>query len=152
MFTDDSRAVRDDEVRSASLSIHFACLGCHNDDPDDNALDKTLEQAVAAATGMHWPVSVKELNEFKIGVYPNPVVENVTIRFNLSKPANATLEIFNAIGQLVYSISDVNKPAGNQYFNWNGTGNSGAGVESGIYYVKVSANNASSMEKLILIK
>jgi len=53
MFTEDGSAVRDDATRPAALSPAYACLGCHNDDPNDNIPDKTLEAAAAAAANMH---------------------------------------------------------------------------------------------------
>ena len=53
MFTEDGSWVRDDETRQAALSPAYSCLGCHNDDPNDNIPDKTLEDAAAGAVGMH---------------------------------------------------------------------------------------------------
>ncbi|MCK5794775.1 MAG: hypothetical protein KAH12_08705, partial [Anaerolineales bacterium] len=53
MFTEDGSAVRNDASRSAALSPAYSCLGCHNDDPNDNIPDKTLEQAAAGAANMH---------------------------------------------------------------------------------------------------
>ena len=53
MFTEDGSAVRDDDTRPAALSPEYTCLGCHNDDPNDNIPDKTLEQAIAGAADMH---------------------------------------------------------------------------------------------------
>lgn len=53
MFTEDGSWVRDDEERPAALSPAFACLGCHNDDPNDEINDKTLEFAASFAKNMH---------------------------------------------------------------------------------------------------
>ena len=53
MFTDDGSAVRDDDTRQASLSPAYSCLSCHNDDPDDDIPDMTLEQVVNTAANMH---------------------------------------------------------------------------------------------------
>lgn len=53
MFTEDGSFVRDDAGRPAALSPAYSCLGCHNDDPNDNILDKTLEVAAAQAADMH---------------------------------------------------------------------------------------------------
>ncbi|NOZ48271.1 MAG: T9SS type A sorting domain-containing protein [Chlorobi bacterium] len=152
MFTDDSTAVRDDDTRSASLSLHFVCLGCHNNDATDDIPEMTLAEAVVAAEGMHEPNSVYELNKLQVGIYPNPIIDNATIKFNLTKSANTSLEIYNNVGQLVYSLSDVYKTAGNQYFNWNVTNNSGAMVPAGIYYIKVVAGDFSSTNKVVLTK
>jgi len=49
MFTEDGKWVKDDDTREASLSPAYSCLGCHNDDPNDDIPDMTLEAAAAAA-------------------------------------------------------------------------------------------------------
>lgn len=53
MFTDDGSAVRDDATRPASLGLEYSCLGCHNRSATDGAANKTLQQALNAAGGMH---------------------------------------------------------------------------------------------------
>ncbi len=53
MFSAGGSVVRNDEERPAALSPHFTCLGCRNDDPDDDIPDQTIEAAVLAAPNMH---------------------------------------------------------------------------------------------------
>lgn len=53
MFTEDGAWVRDDNERPAALSPAYSCLGCHNDDPNDNITDITLEFAATYAKNMH---------------------------------------------------------------------------------------------------
>ena len=53
MFTEDGSAVRDDETRPAALSPAYSCLGCHNDDPNDNIPDLNLQGAAYIAKDMH---------------------------------------------------------------------------------------------------
>ncbi len=53
MFTEDGSAVRDDDTRQAALSPAFSCLACHNDDPDDDIFNITLNFAASYAKGMH---------------------------------------------------------------------------------------------------
>ncbi len=52
---------------------------------------------------------------------------------------------------MVYSINE-NRSAGAQTISWNGQSNTGADIKSGYYFVKISAGNLSSVEKLLLIK
>ena len=151
MFTLDGAWVKDDEDRQAALSPAYSCLGCHNDDPDDNIPDKTLEEAAAQAAGMHDETSVAENFSIAIGVYPNPMFGSTKISFTLPNAEVVELNIYNVSGQLVYSINE-NKSAGAQTISWNGQSNTGADMKSGYYFVKISAGNLSSVEKLILMK
>ena len=53
MFTEDGSEVTDDETRPASLSPAYSCLACHNDDPDDDIFNISLNFAASYARGMH---------------------------------------------------------------------------------------------------
>ncbi len=151
MFTEDSTAVRDDDVRPAALSPHFACLGCHNDDPNDAIPDKTIEDAAAGAVDMHGESSVNELSFFDLGIYPNPATGPTQISFVLTNAKSIDLNIFNASGQLVYSLTDVQKSAGNQVMVWNRESNTGMKINPGYYLVKLSAGNQTSVQKLVIM-
>ncbi len=53
MFTEDGAWVRDDATRPAALSPAYPCLGCHNNDPNDDIFELTLEFAASYAANMH---------------------------------------------------------------------------------------------------
>lgn len=152
MFNADGSAVKDDDEREAALSPHFACLGCHNDDPDDDIPNKTILEAANNAAGMHGETAVKELSLFNFGIYPNPSHGSVKISFMLMNSRNVDLHIFNSSGQLVYSLTNDSRSAGNQIILWGGNSNTGVDVNSGCYFVKVSIGNQSSVQKLVLMK
>ena len=152
MFTADGSAVKDDDERDASLSLHFACLGCHNDDPNDAIPDMTIEEAANKAGGMHNETAVNHVNLFNLGIFPNPSNGVTRIAFTLPNAKNINLNIFNATGQLVYSLDNQEMSAGNQSILWNGLSNTGADILSGYYYVKVFAGNQASVQKLVIIK
>lgn len=151
MFTEDGSNVRDDDERPAALSPAYACLGCHNDDPDDNIPDKTLAEAAAQAAGMHNETSIAEALSIVMGVYPNPSSGPTTITLTLPNSGNMSLMIFNAAGQVVYTMNE-ERSAGPQSISWNGQSNTGAQIQPGYYFVKVSSGNLSTVEKLVLIK
>jgi hypothetical protein len=153
MFTPDGAWVRDDEGRSASLSPAYSCLGCHNNDPDDNIPEKTLEAAALSAAGMHNATSVSSRKaELSLGIYPNPSSGPTVITFTLTKAEYVSLSVFNTAGQMVYQLSDERRPAGSQLIQWNGTSNTGASMESGYYFVKLTAGNLTSVQKLVMMK
>lgn len=153
MFTEDMSAVRDDDTRVASLSPAYSCLGCHNDDPEDGISEKTLEAAAAGAVGMHVDATrVAISNELNMGIYPNPTTGATRISVNLPKNDKLSLRIYNAAGQVVYSISGANYPQGSQVIYWDGKSNNGAEITSGYYFVRVSAGSKTSVDKLVMMK
>ncbi len=151
MFTEDGSAVKDDDEREASLSPAYSCLGCHNNDPNDNIPDKTLEQAVAQALDMHETTSVFNPKSIALGLYPNPSHGTTNISFNVKNGGDVSIKVFNATGQLVYNMTE-NLNSGDHTVRWNAESNTGINITSGYYFVKVSSGNLSSIEKLILFK
>ena len=86
-----------------------------------------------------------------MSIYPNPTNGATNISVSLDKSEDVSINIFNASGQLVYSIADISKPAGNHLFYWDGT-NSGVSVNAGYYFVKVTAGTQTTVKKLVLMK
>lgn len=151
MFTADGKWVRDDDEREASLSPAYTCLGCHNNDPNDNIPDKTLEEAVAAAKDMHETTSVFNPESIALGVYPNPSSGVTNISFDIRNSGPANIKIYNATGQLVYKV-ERDFAAGNHVIRWDSESNTGAEVISGYYFIKVTSGTLSSVQKLVLVK
>jgi hypothetical protein len=153
MFTEDGSAVRDDDERPAALSPAYSCLGCHNDDPDDLIPEKTLAQAVAGAKFMHSPAFISQHEvDISLGVYPNPSRGLTNVNFTLTNSELISLEIFNASGQLVYSLKNANYSAGTQVIRWDGRSNTGANIKSGYYFIQLTAGNSVSVQKLVMMK
>ncbi len=88
----------------------------------------------------------------KISIYPNPTNGPTRISFYANPSDNVSVKIYSVSGQLVYSLDDVSSPSGNHMVYWDGTNNSGANLEEGYYFVKISAGDLTSTKKLVLIK
>lgn len=152
MFTEDGSAVKDDEERGAALSPGFACLGCHNDDPEDGISDKTLVDAAAGAMGMHVANSINTVETgLSLSIYPNPSTGPTQISFHLSVSDMVDLRIFSTAGQTVYVMSKKLYPAGTSVIEWNGRSNAGNKVKPGYYYVRVSSGSTTSVDKMIML-
>jgi len=88
-------------------------------------------------------------NNFK--VYPNPMSESTTIRFNLEKSAKVELKVYNMFGQVVKVLADGDLFEGEHQITWNGSNASGAKAPSGIYLCKfVKDGNTSNVQRIIL--
>ncbi len=150
MFTEDGSKVRDDETRSAALSPHFACLGCHNDDPNDNIPDKTIEAAAVSAKGMHNITSAK-INPFNsvFKVFPNPSKGTFYINVKLDNPGQIELKVYDISGKSVYSVVTENNQSGFNELVWTGKNSSGLEVDPGFYFIELRTGDKSYSAKLI---
>jgi hypothetical protein len=86
------------------------------------------------------------------GNYPNPFNPETTIRFSVKEATPVTIEIYNTKGQLVKTLINEAKEAGNHSVVWNGKDNSGRSVSSGVYFYKMNAGKYSSTKKMIMMK
>jgi hypothetical protein len=151
MFTEDGKWVKDDEERSAALSPHFACLGCHNNDPNDNIPDKTIEEAAASAADMHSDATLAELDPFKSGfkIYPNPSEGIFYFNLNTNEPGKTSVRIYDIAGKNVYSVMHENSNFGTNEIIWNGKDSRGMDVNAGFYFVEIKVGAKTFSGKLI---
>jgi hypothetical protein len=84
--------------------------------------------------------------------YPNPFNPSTIIAYDLPKPANVRLEIFNVLGQKVKTLFDGYQEAGSQSVTWDGRDNFGASVASGIYFYRLNAGSFNAVKKMMMLK
>lgn len=80
--------------------------------------------------------------------YPNPFNPSTNIEFSLSTAANIKLEIFNGIGELIFSDNLGYLPTGKHTYLYKADSN----IPSGIYFYKLTSNNYYQYKKMVLIK
>ncbi|MBM2816155.1 MAG: hypothetical protein HW421_2917 [Ignavibacteria bacterium] len=88
--------------------------------------------------------SVEEINKGNIRITPNPATDIVTIELTQSEPTYINIEIYNLLGEKLFSIPKTYIET--QYstsFNLES-------APRGIYYIKVTTGSEISTEKLIL--
>ncbi len=94
-------------------------------------------------------------NSFEIiGNYPNPFNPTTTIRFQVNDNIfeNASIRVYNAIGQLICVLHIEIRGAGTYEISWNGTDSFGNPVASGVYLYSLSLGNNVIVKKMILSK
>ena len=85
--------------------------------------------------------------------YPNPFNSGTFISFDLAKPGNTTIEIFNVLGQKVTTLIDGYYFADYEYkVNWQGRDDLGQSVSSGIYFYRLKSGDFTSTRKMLLLK
>jgi hypothetical protein len=87
--------------------------------------------------------------------YPNPFNPITRIRYTLhgrQTPFRTTLKIYNIRGQLVRTLVDEPKEAGTYEVSWDGRGDNGNEVASGVYLYKLQAGDFNQTKKMVLMK
>ncbi|NQV19234.1 MAG: T9SS type A sorting domain-containing protein [Armatimonadetes bacterium] len=94
-------------------------------------------------------MEVNPLNnlEYKISNYPNPFNPTTTISFSLQNNSNVELSVYNIKGQLVETLVNDYKPAGEHSIVWNAENQA-----SGIYFYKLKAGEYSKTKKMLLLR
>ncbi|MDZ7767028.1 MAG: FlgD immunoglobulin-like domain containing protein [Melioribacteraceae bacterium] len=66
--------------------------------------------------------------------YPNPFNPSTTITFSLPLSGKVELKIFDLLGREVKTLANTEMRAGNHTIEWNGKGNKGNELSSGVYF------------------
>ena len=84
--------------------------------------------------------------------YPNPFNPSTYISFEIPTETDASVTIFNSLGQAVRTIYRQGLPAGRHEIIWNGRDDNGNVLASGIYFYRLTAGNFSKTLKMVMVK
>jgi len=79
--------------------------------------------------------------------YPNPFNPSTVIKYQIPVDTQVTLKVFNVLGNVVATVVDGFRTAGEYSVNFNGSG-----LSSGVYFYKLEADNFSATKKFMLMK
>jgi aminopeptidase N len=135
-----------DSLQTQSFVLHVAASPTRMTlDPDDWVIQEILNEAAvqegtAAATD---PVLTCE---------PNPFDRATTIRFSMTEAGPACLRVFDPSGRLVRSLLDHPLGPGEHRVTWDGRGEDGSLLPSGLYLQRLDHNGRSSSGRVLRLR
>ena len=102
-----------------------------------------------------YSTAVSELNVqllLNLTNHPNPFNPTTEISYQVSGDSDVLLKIYNVKGQIVNTLVNEFKSAGEHSIIWNGRDDREQLVESGIYLYQLKAGNEVVSRKMILLK
>ncbi|MBM2845780.1 MAG: hypothetical protein HW407_1092, partial [Bacteroidetes bacterium] len=84
--------------------------------------------------------------------YPNPFNPQTRIRFSLVTMEDARLDIFDILGRHVRVLVNEQLPAGGHEVVWDGKGDHGEHLASGVYVYRIAAGSFVSVKKMLMLK
>lgn len=86
------------------------------------------------------------------GNYPNPFNPETNISFSLPNAMDVELTVYNVLGQHIKTLVDRPMAAGEHVAVWDGRGESGQSVASGIYFYRLTTEETVATRKMLLLK
>ena len=84
--------------------------------------------------------------------YPNPFNGMTTIKFYLPKSEYVTFQVFNLLGENIFTKDLGEMEKGSHHLIWNVEDNFKSPLTSGIYFYRVKGKEISDTKKLVLLK
>jgi hypothetical protein len=84
--------------------------------------------------------------------YPNPFNPSTTIDYQLPADSRVSIRVYDLMGKEAAVLVDQKKEAGFYSVRWDGRNSQGNPVSSGIYFVKIQADDFSAVRKLSVVR
>jgi hypothetical protein len=82
---------------------------------------------------------------------PNPFSSSTEVAFALAHDGPARLGVFDVTGQRVRTLLDGAQAAGTFRVFWDGTGDDGRRLPSGLYFLRLDAGDVHAMQRAVLV-
>jgi hypothetical protein len=86
----------------------------------------------------------------RLALRPNPFAARGTIAYELAARGPVALRIYDVTGRLVARLADGIEEAGAHELAWDGRGEHGTPLASGVYFVQLTANGEVQSEKILI--
>ncbi len=140
----------------------FVCRYCWNLSTDDMVMQNGYLYTCNGCYGLY----ILDMNQvmeaedsgqlpsitFNLKNYPNPFNPETTISFEISKPGNIVLNVYNLKGELVKRLINNQMSNGKHSIVWDGKDNKGKICSSGVYFYKIESNGRVETKKMLLMK
>ena len=83
---------------------------------------------------------------------PNPSFGTVSIDYTLAHKTRVNLRVYDAVGRLVRTVVNEERPAGPHSVSWDGRTDRGQAVAAGIYFYRMDTAGWQSERKLIVLQ
>jgi len=88
----------------------------------------------------------------ELTLYPNPFNAQLSIGFTLAGVSNVRVDIYSISGRVVRTMEPGTLCAGSHSITWNGTSDSGAQLDQGIYFVRMTTSTGVTTSKVNLLR
>jgi len=116
----------------------------------DNIVITNMDTAAIYDTSVYKiPTGIRNLALNSFNIFPNPMLDIITINYELPVTADVEIKIFDTTGQEILLAENRKLIPGTHSFEWNGKKMQGKIVPSGIYFCQFTSNGMAITFKII---
>ena len=78
--------------------------------------------------------------------------EKVSIYYKIDSSTQVSIKLYNLAGEMVRTLVDENKGAGQYWIDWEGKNDDGSLCAAGVYIIQIKTDGFKENKKIILIK
>jgi hypothetical protein len=129
-------------VTAESVGTYYYRVRGHNATWGWNDQGPLEDIVVTGLVGTQEPTGTLVTSVFEVG--PNPVLTGTKVSYALERAGVASLSVYDATGRLVRNLASGTHKAGIYAATWDAKDMAGRSVPAGVYYVRLSADRAST--------
>jgi flagellar hook assembly protein FlgD len=84
--------------------------------------------------------------------YPNPFNPSTSIVVELAEDSDLNVAVYDMLGRLVKTLASGSHVSGGHILDWDGTDNTGASVQAGIYFARMVTPTHSQTIQMQMVK
>ncbi len=92
-------------------------------------------------------VNDEAIAKYNIMTYPNPFGQNSLLSFNINKPENVTVKLYNIAGVHITTLMDNQLAPGDHFIRWEPTN-----LETGVYFYSIQIGETRMLKEITYIK
>lgn len=81
--------------------------------------------------------------------YPNPFTRGTRLVFDLARPCEVSLEVYDLLGTRVRTLAAQRMAAGRHELTWDGRGATGRPVAAGVYFARFAADGVAAVRRVV---
>ncbi len=153
LWVDDSLVISDEAHGVVDSGFGRLQFGQNSDFDigDCFTVDDILVQMAGAVTAVGEGAPSMIAPTFE-GASPNPFNPVTSLRFNIPESGRVSIEVFDVAGRLVKTLLNEDRVAGGHTVRWDGSGDRGREIGSGLYFARMSAGSYQSTRRMMLIR
>lgn len=84
--------------------------------------------------------------------YPNPFNPTTYMHVDMPRTTNVVVAVYDVLGRNIATLLQGTQSAGSHVIQWNGLNNQGMPMPSGTYFVRMTADEFSAVQKIMMMK